>query len=105
MEQLSMLKEQLGRFKTQRAVEQDKLYAAIGILKTEFGIDMDNAQTEHDTLTNTIIPQLIRKRDNMLRKAEDILNGIDADTENHTGPGTHRGPVKNRQSVGLSKGF
>lgn len=96
--------------RTQLAIAQNKFDEALAALGTEFNVaNLEAARAEYANITTTIIPNLQTKRDTMLKKAEDILNGIDMPiTTGATDPNppqnarnlVGRGPQKNRHLVG-----
>jgi hypothetical protein len=104
MAQLEELKKQVEQLKTQRAIAQNKLDEALATLRDTFGVnDLAKAEEEYDAITKGVIPQLQLKRDNMLKKAEALLNGITTENQK-TGAGTTRGIIGNRNAGGAKTG-
>jgi hypothetical protein len=87
MAQLNVLKEHLEDARTRLAIEQNKLTEAVATLKDEYGIGIEEAAGEYEAITKGQIPQLILKRDNMLKKAQAIMEGIDNGEDTQTSDG------------------
>lgn len=77
MAQLEDLQKQLNKMKTELAIAQNKFNEAATALGTEYGVTIDAADEEYDAITKGIIPQLALKRDNVLAKAQAIMEGIE----------------------------
>ena len=112
MMDIHQLQTKLEQLKTQLAIEQHKYNEALATLQTTFGVDnLNTARNEYNDITTKIIPQLQLKRDNMLAKAEAILNGIDTQNQKAgaaqprgiLGPGNAGGAKTGRQLVGLRR--
>jgi hypothetical protein len=112
MAQLNVLKEHLEDARTRLAIEKNKLTEAVATLKDEYGIGIEEAAAEYEAITKGQIPQLALKRDNMLNKAQAIMEGIDngQNTKTPDGQGgaaagaNTRGPARQNDQGGRTTG-
>ena len=104
-QQLTELKTQLDQLKAELGVAQIRRNEVMGTLKNSYGIQtVKEAEGEHTKLTTKTIPTLEAKRDNLIAKAQEVLNGLNTETETGGHPGKQAGPAGSINSKGPAQG-